>query len=282
MIRAMSARVVSVAAAFLLAGAAPPAPAADRKPLFVQVDHVALFSPDAERLFHFFHRDLGLPEAWPYRAYGDVSMGAVTLGNGVLAFVLEAGAPPGSARVAFEPVGGATDALLELDARGVPHGREVAFTWGEQGRSVGWTTVDLDAVPPAGTVFIRDYKGRAGFLQARQAAAVKLLTDEGGALGVSSLREIVLKVNSTGDAGAVWKKMAEFPAQAGLYAFGAGPQVRLEGGKREGLERIVLGVKSAPAAREFLRSKKLLARLDGMVGINPDATGGLRITLDEE
>ena len=278
----MEKRVAGLAVGFLLV-ASPPAPAADKMPLLVQVDHVVLRSPDAEQLFHFFRDDLELPEAWPFRVSGAYASGAVTLGNAALAFVADAGAPPGSARIAFEPVGDAAAAIAELDARGLPHGGEVPFTYDEQGkRYVGWSTVELDAIPPAGTVFIRDNKGRGMFLQARQAAAVKLMTDEGGALGVTSLREVVLKVNSMDDASAVWKKLAEFPAQAGLYAFGMGPPIRLEAGKRAGVERLVLGVKSAPEAREFLRSKKLLTRLDGFIAIKPEATGGLKITLDEE
>jgi hypothetical protein len=180
-------------------------------------------------------------------------------------------------------VGSAATGLAELAARGVPHGPEVPFTYTENGkRYVGWSTIELDAVPPAGFIFIRDNHGRDEFVQPRREAAVKLITEEGGALGVTSLREVVLKVNSTSRAAEVWKKLAEFPPQAGLYAFGAGPPIRLEGGKKEGVERIVLGVKSAPAAREFLRSKKWLARYDGFLAVKRDLTGGLTITLDEE
>src|SRR5688572_2696664 len=141
-----------------------PCVASARQPLFRQVDHFFAVSADAERLFLLFRDDLQLPEAWPFRDYGGFASGAVTLGNTVMEFVAKEDAGPGAEfkAIAFEPVGDAAAAMAELDARGIRHGKEVPHTYTHEGRTVvGWSTVELDDVPPAGSAFVCDYKARA-------------------------------------------------------------------------------------------------------------------------
>src|SRR5687768_4976033 len=103
------------AIAAILVAALPTLAHADRKPLFVQVDHFYIASAAAERLFRLFRAELGLPEVWPYRSWDGFSSGGLTLGNTALEFLTRtsAGAAPRSAAfkgIAFEPVGDAAAA----------------------------------------------------------------------------------------------------------------------------------------------------------------------------
>jgi hypothetical protein len=283
----IAARTCAAVAAVLVAIVAAPAHA-DRKPLLVQVDHFYVASPDAERLFRLFRDDLGLPEAWPYRNWGSFSSGGLTLGNTAIEFLTRAseGGTPGGAAfkgIAFEPVGDAAAAIAELDARGVAHGPEEVSMVEMGGRKVvGWSTVTLDAIPPAGaSIFICDYKARARVAEGRHAASSALATKDGGPLGITSLREIVIGVRSVEDALAAWDRLAETPSQDSGYSFGPGPRIRFVGAKTEGIERIVLGVKSASSAKRFLSARRLLGK-DRGVAIDPGAIGGLKVVLVDE
>ena len=262
---------------------------ADRKPLLVQVDHFYVASSDAERLFRLFRDDFGLPETWPFMSWGSFSSGGLTLGNTSIEFLtrVSAGVAPGSAAlkgIAFEPVGDAAAAIAELDARGVAHTAEAPSMVEFEGKKfVGWSTVGLEAIPPAGaSVFICDYKRRARVAEGRQAAASALATRDGGPLGITSIREIVIGVRSMEDAMRAWGRLAEMPAEDSGYSFGPGPRIRLVRAKEEKIEGITLGVKSAEAAKRFLASRKMLARGRGPVSIDPAAIGGLKVALVDE
>jgi catechol 2,3-dioxygenase-like lactoylglutathione lyase family enzyme len=248
-----------------------------RQPLFKQVDHVVVGSPDAERLFHLFRDDLGLPEAWPYAKQGGVASGAVTLGNAALEFRATEGPPAAAAftGVAFEPVGDAADAIAELDRRHVAHGVEEPHP--------GWSTVTLSAIPPAGAVFVCDYKARAQVAERQRSASDALLKRNGGALGVTSLREIVVSSPSPREAAAAWGMLADFEAQDGLLAFGQGPGIRVTKGKADRIEKLVLGTGgTAQGAAAFLKARKMLGKGGYSPTIAPDAIGGLGISLVEE
>ena len=276
-------RAVALAAALL---AALPCVASARQPLFKQVDHFFAVSGDAERLFRLFRDDLQLPEAWPFRSYGDFASGAVTLGNTVMEFVAAKDAAAGAEfkAIAFEPVGDAQSAMAELDARGVRHGPEVPHTFTREGKPVvGWSTVELDGIPPSGSAFVCDYKARARVAEGQRAASDALAARSGGPLGITSLREIVVSARAHREAAAAWAKLADFEAQGGLLAFGQGPQIRVERGKEDRIEKIVVGIRLAEQAKAFLASRKMLGSARGdRVTLAPAAVGGLRIELVEE
>src|SRR5687768_14919013 len=259
---------VALALGLVLAAALSQTARAERKPLLVQVDHFYVASSDAERLFRFFRDDLGLPEAWPFMSWGKFSSGGLTLGNTALEFLTRAtdGAPGAAAfkGIAFEPVGDAAAAIVELDARGVTHGEEVPSMVTFEGKTVvGWSTVSLDATPPVGvSVFICDYKQRARVAGGRQAASAALAKAGGGPLGITSIREIVIGARSVTDAADAWGRLAEVPGEGATpsFTFGSGPRIRIVPAKVEGIERIVLGVRSVEDAKRFLASRRMLAR----------------------
>ena len=265
-------RPVLAAALFV----ALPCVASARGPLFKQVHRVVVGSADSERLFHLFRDDLGLPQAWPYQSRGSVTSGAVTLGNVALEFVATEGAGTDAAftGIAFEPVGDAADAVAELDRRHVAHG--------EEDSRVGWSIVPLPEIPPAGAAFVWDDKPRARVAEGQRAASDALLKRDGGPLGVSSLREIVVSSRSPKEAASAWAKLADFEAQDGLLAFGLGPGIRVTKGKTDRIEKIVLGIRSAQGAAAFLKSRKMLGKGGYSPTIAPDAVGGLAIALEEE
>ena len=287
--RNMRHAVVALAVVALAVVALPQAAHADRKPLLVQVDHFYVASADAEKLFRLFRDDLGLPETWPYMSWGSFSSGGLTLGNTSLEFLtrVSPGVAPGTAAfkgIAFEPVGDAAAAIAELDARGVAHTAEAPSMVEYEGQKfVGWSTVGLEAMPPAGaSIFICDYKRRARVAEGRQAASSALAVKDGGPLGITSIREIVIGVRSMEDASLAWSRLAETPPEDSSYTFGPGPRIRLVRAKVEGIESITLGVKSAEAAKRFLAGRKMLARGRGPVSIDPAAVGGLKIALVDE
>lgn len=275
-----------------LAMASPLFAVEERKPLVVRVDHFYLVSADSERLFQFFRDEFKLPVVWPFKSYGDFGSGGLSLGNVVFEFVTEKGEPGGAAKtelkgIAFEPDGDADAAVSELDARQIRHAAPEAYKFTQDGQErIGWVTIELKAVPPANaSIFICDYKERGRTAAGRSKAAGELAKSRGGALGVASLREIVVGVRSIEEASRAWRRLIDSSDQESkaVFAFGSGPKIRLEPAEAEGIQGIVIGVRSIARAREFLTQRHMLGEAsEGRVEIAPAAVGGLRITLVEE
>jgi hypothetical protein len=275
-----------------LAMASPLLAVEEPKPLVVRVDHFYLVSEDSERLFQFFRDEFKLPVVWPFKSYGDFGSGGLSLGNVAFEFVTEKGGAGDGAKtewkgIAFEPDGDADRAVSELDARQIRHAEREPYKFTQDGQErVGWVTIELKAVPPANaSIFICDYKDRGRIAAGKSKAAGELARSRGGALGVTSLREIVVGVRSIEEASRAWRRLIDSPDQESkaVFAFGSGPRIRLEPAEAEGIQGIVIGVRSIARATEFLTQRHMLGEAsDGRVGIAPAAVGGLRITLVEE
>lgn len=256
------------------------------------MEHFYLVSDQAEELYNFFRDELRLPVVWPYNSYGDFASGGLTLGNVAIEFVTEKGDRAGAAGtefrgIAFEPVGDADEAAAELKQRGIPHGAPdpYTFTWDGQER-VGWVTIALKAFPPVGAyVFLCDYKHREEVAAGRAAASNELAVTGGGPLGVTSLREIVVGVKSVSDASRQWGKLLDAPRRSAgpVFTFGPGPGVRIVNAEAEGIQGIVVGVKSAARAKEYLAERRMFGgENQEELWIAPAAIGGLRVTLVED
>ena len=260
------------------------------RPLLTKVEHFYLVSDESEKLYNFFRDELRLPVVWAFNTYGSFASGGLTLGNVVIEFVREGRFSPTSAAefkgIAFEPAGDAEAAAGELERRGVAYGDLIPFKYTQGGQErVGWVTIDLKGFPPAGNhIFICDYKDRERVAEGRRRASSELATNGGGPLGVTSLKELVVGVKSVRDASAAWRKLLDAPAAGTdpVFAFGPGPKVRLVTADADGIQSIVIGVKSAARAREFLADRKMLGGDGGQLRINPAAVGGLNIILVEE
>ena len=119
--------------------------------------------------------------------------------------------------------------------------------------------------------------------EGHRAASEALLKRDGGPLGISSLREIVVSARSPREATAAWEKLADFEAQDGLLAFGQGPQIRVTKGKTDRIEKIVLGIGgTAQGVAAFLKAKKMLGKGGYSPTIDPAAVGGVTIAFAEE
>jgi hypothetical protein len=68
-----------------------------------------------------------------------------------------------------------------------------------------------------------------------------------------------------------------------LFALGSGPEIRLVGAKSEGIQSIVLSVKSKARAKKIVAEKQRLGGSDSRrLWIAPSAVGGLKIALIED
>ena len=259
------------------------------RPLVTKVEHFYLVSDDSEKLYNFFRDELRLPVVWAFNTYGTFASGGLTLGNVVIEFVRGGRFGPASAAfkgIAFEPAVDAEAAALELTRRGVGYGDLIPFKYTQGGQErVGWVTIDLKGFPPAGDhIFICDYKDRERVAEGRRRASSELATNGGGPLGVTSLKELVVGVKSVTEASQAWRKLLDAPGTGTdpVFAFGPGPRVRLVTADAEGIRSIVVGVKSAARARQFLSERRMLGGDERQLRINPAAVGGLNIILVED
>lgn len=274
----------------LISGVAlPSAEAAERRPFLTKVEHFFLTSAESERLFRFFRDEIRLPVVWPFKSYGEFASGGLSLGNVAMEFVTEkgAGARAEFEGIAFEPSGGAEAAIAELERRQIPHGKPEPFKSTQDGEErVGWITIDLEGFPPAGAyLFLCDYQQRERVAEGRDRARQELVAEGGGPLGVTSLREIVLGVKSVEEASREWSKLvdAPTPGEAAVFALESGPKIRLVRADAEGIQNIVIGVKSAERARQFLAERRMLEEVsNGQLSIDPAAVGGLGIALVQD
>ena len=262
------------------------------RPLLTKIEHFYLVSDDSEKLYNFFRDELRLPVVWPFNTYGSFASGGLTLGNVVMEFVrggrfdLTGGAEAAFKGIAFEPAGDADAAAGELKRRGVAYGDLSPFKYSQGGTErVGWVTIDLKGFAPAGAhIFICDYKDRERVAEGRRRASSELATNSGGPLGVTSLKELVVGVKSVREASLPWRKLLDAPGTGTdpVFAFGPGPKVRLVAADAEGIQSIVVGVKSAARARQFLAERRMLVGDERQLRINPAAVGGLNIILVED
>ena len=260
------------------------------RPLLTKVEHFYLVSDDSERLYNFFRDELRLPVVWAFNTYGSFASGGLTLGNVVIEFVRGGRfGPAGAAEfkgIAFEPAGDADAAAGELKRRGVAYGDLNPFKYSQGGQErVGWVTIDLEGFAPAGAhIFICDYKDRERVAEGRRRASNELAANGGGPLGVTSLKELVVGVKSVRGASQPWRKLLDAPETGTdpVFAFGPGPKVRLLTADMEGIQSIVVGVKSAARARQFLAERRMLGGDEKRLRINPAAIGGLNIILVED
>jgi hypothetical protein len=261
-----------------------------RGPIIRQVDQILIESGNPKALFSFLTEDLNLPAAWPLagsKAYisGGVGAGNVNLeifqytdGRGSLGKT--------QARytgLAFEPYP-LSNALTELQTSGIPFAppEQQHSILPDGSRGVSLTRVTLPSFSNAiFSVFLYEYS--PAFLRVdvrRKQLGNRLTLNDGGPLGLQSVREIVLATESAKNKQSAWSLLLGKTYSAGVWHVGAGPAIRLvesEGSDR--IQAIVLEVKSLDKAKDFLRTKNLLSS-DGS-SLNPVKVQQLRINLIE-
>lgn len=285
-------KLLSVLLVLMLLVYAPVTASAHSKPLVNKVEHFFVTSDDPERLFKLFRDAFQLPEVWPYQRFGEFASGGLSLGNTVLEFVnIPSENDPGRGTkfkgIALEPVADADAAVIELKKRGIAHGEPRPFKIQVGGQErVGWVNVQLTDMPPSDAfVFLCDYKSREWIAEGRSTASQELVRRGGGPLGILSLKEIVVGVRSVEEASGKWGRLLESweRGAAPVFALSSGPRIRLVRADAEGIQGIVVRVKSKKQAGQFLAKNKMLGDSKaGGLSIAPESVGGLMITLDED
>jgi hypothetical protein len=116
----------------------------------------------------------------------------------------------------------------------------------------------------------------------RAAEALALKEKAGGALGVESVREVVVGVRDYAKAEANWNKLfAPVEASArGLWEIADGPAVRLVESESDEIQALILKVTDTERAKTFLLEKGMLGSTSGdQLRIDPTRLYGLDIRL---
>jgi hypothetical protein len=253
-----------------------------------RIEHFFASSPPAEKLFHFFSKDLRLPVVWNYQTWGDFSSGGVTLGNVAFELVNYKGvSKTWFDGIALEPRQPVEEFIKELDKKGIAHDTIQPNTWtNDKGvLVVGWSNLGVkNILPNESNIFICDYKARDLVLSGRNKGADNLQQLNGGALGIISMKEIVIGTNSYRKYKQQLKRLPGINMKRnGLFVFSKGPAIRLHSAAQNSNEKIVVSVRSLAAAKEFLQSKSWLGEVtQKSIFILPQVVDGLKIELVEE
>ncbi len=263
-----------------------------RGPIIRQVDHILVESVDPGSLFAFFADTLQLPVAWPLADSGGFISGGLGAGNVLLEVFRYAdregeGTPKSiQARyvgIAFEPYP-LKGALSELEIRGIPHNapesRVSTLPDGSEGTFS--TTVALPSFSKPGiSIFLYEYSPE--FLKPevrRRQLGNRLALNEGGPLGLKTVRRIVLASTDYKKDKALWDRLLGTRTPTGEWRAGEGPAIALVQSSSDGIQRIVLSVESLDQAEAFLQQKQMLGSVSAEeVCLNASKVQGLRICL---
>ena len=266
--------------------------AVPRAPVIRQVDHILVESRDPKPLFDFFAETLLLPVAWPLAESAGFLSGGLGAGNVNLEFFRTPSRAPASARkdararyagLAFEPYP-LTGALRELEARGIPHDppESYASILPDGTRGAAYVTVALSSFArPGMSIFLYEYS--PAFLKVdvrRKQLGNRLTLNNGGPLGLQSVREIVVATSRYEEDAAAWSKLLGKQTASGNWQPVGGPAIRLARDSGDGIRELVFKVASLDRAQVFLKK----ARLSGTVSakrifLDPAKIQGLRIQL---
>lgn len=250
-----------------------------------QVNHVLLHSDAPEALFDTLSSTLGLPVAAPFRPYGTFASGLVSAGNVNLEAVRlgpPSQAPTRNARIfgiAFEPVA-LSDAIDELDARGIGHSAPAPYPHGGEMRQ--WTNVGIEGMLPGALIFLCEYDHDVAAQRAELRDALR--ARNGGSLGIESLRLIEIEARDVAAAIARWDAVL-LPAispERGTWICGEGPAIRIAPGSLDAITSLTFEVRSMRDARAFLEGASMFGGDCGReVRIARDMVQGLELRLRE-
>jgi hypothetical protein len=263
-------------------------------PIVRQVDRILIESSNPKALFAFFSADLQLPEAWPLAENQGYMSGALGAGNVNIELYRyikrggESARKPGAAHfagLALEPYPLA-ETLRELKVSGIFHDPpQPTFSTLQDGtKSVAWTIVPLPSFSKSGmSIFLHEYS--QAFLKVdvrRKQLGNRLTLNNGGPLGIQSVREVVISAANFAQEAAAWQKLLGPQTASGHWSLGTGPSIRVIPGPQDRVQKIVLQVRSLAQARTFLKNKQLLGSASTKeISIDPAKIQGLTIALVE-
>jgi hypothetical protein len=265
-----------------------------RAPIIRQVDRILIESGDPKTLYNFFSADLQLPVAWPLAENHGSLSGSVGTGNvniEIFRYARRKGETPRAtarahyAGLALEPYA-LSEALPELKARGItcsdPEPYVSTLPNGTQGAL--WTTVQLPSFSKAGvSIFL--YEFSPAFLKVdvrRKQLGNRLVLNNGGPLGILSVRDIVIAAANDEKDRAAWKRLLGEPAAGGNWTLGKSPAIRIVPGVEDQIQKIIFQVKSLSQAKAFLTNKQMLGAASAKeISLNPTKLQGLTLSLVE-
>lgn len=258
-------------------------------PVVKKVDHVMISSYDAPALFTVFTETLGLAVAWPMSDYPGYETGGFQAGN-INVEVLHYGSPnaatggqgeTGFYGIVFEPYP-LDEVTPEFEARGAEPSKPQVQTGEVAGKKVPlWTNVTLDALCfKQYIVYLCEYTpAMSARLSGRKTSGPV------GGLGLESVAEMRITSKDPGPLKDKWQKIfapSTFSTE-GVISIGDGPGIRINQGKEESIESMLLEVSSLEKARAFLKTSGLLGEAsDSELRLDPAKVQGLDIRVIEK
>jgi hypothetical protein len=241
-----------------------------RGPIVKQVDQILIESDNPKTLFGFFSDTLQLPTAWPLTDNQGFESGGLGAGNVILELFRYAGqgniAKPEDtgarfAGIAFEPYP-LDEALSELETRGIPFNspeRHIS-TLPDGSQGILSTTVVLPSLSQPGlSIFLYEYSPEFLRVQVRRRQlGNRLALNNGGPLGILSVGPIIIASQDLKRSKTGWAQLLGNPVSPDNWEAGEGPDIRLVEGAGNGIQKIVLRVKSLNRAKTFLEEKQML------------------------
>lgn len=255
-----------------------------------QIDHILIASSEAKELFTLLSDTFQFPVAWPMSDYGSFASGGVAVGNVNLEIIKTSEPTAGGVKsrwtgFALEPEP-LRISLAELDARGIRHGTPAPFRSKQPDGSftTRWTTVGLPEVSSdAGEVFFCQFEDD---LSARRRRLLEQLRSRaGGPLSVHSIREIVYGARDVKRMREHWQRLLAplLASSPGVWPVGAGPAIRVIQADEDGIQGLVVNVKSLDQARRFLKEHSLLGtEQPAALTVAGSQLQGLNVTLVEQ
>lgn len=250
-----------------------------------QLDHVYVPLDDAKAAFAFLTEVLRLPEAWPYADYGFFGSGGVSLANVNLEALqgsdFPTGRPQRPARIsglAFEPAVDVDALTMALEGRGIAHTPPMPYT-PEGSEDPFWTNVGFDVTD--GTFFCKYHFDVA---TRRKQLKDELVARSGGLLGVVEVAEVVIGSRDLDRSNERWNRLLD-PIPRGAdqsWQVGGGPAIRLVTSSSDGVEHLVVRVRSVDRARNAARAVGIeVSESRGGLSIAPNELGGLVLELHQ-
>ena len=270
----------------LLASSSCQAPQSD---IIRQIDHIVIISGRSEELFSLLSDKFQFPVVWPMTNYGRFKSGGVALGNVNLEIISVP--PPINSTESARFLGFALEphllesALLELDVRGIAHSSPSPYITADKAGEVVtlWTTAGLpDLSNDAMMVFLCEYTHDT--TAQRQASLDQLLSRDGGPLSVISVQEIVFGTADLEKTREQWQELLNplRPSFPDVWQIGSGPAIHIVQANEDGIQEIVIGVRSLTRARGYLEEQGLLGSVgNGKLTIESPVLQGLNIRLVE-
>jgi hypothetical protein len=238
-------------------------------------------------LFKLFNQTFGLPVVYDYQSFGSFSSGGLWLGNVTFEFV---GAPentnlPGFFFGVALEAKGHTDVILPmLDERQVTHSVPEISYWNFKGKKEKFYTVTVlrGLSAKSRRVFVCDYEQR-DFIKSFSTKADSIFkAGNGGPLGITGLKAIVIGVTDKAGQAALWanipgvRKTGEYS-----FSFAGGPAIFLDQDSADGVKAIIIQVQSKEKAAAFLAEQKCLKKENDTILIDPEKLDGLRVVLED-